>query len=431
MSAGITASPQRAVWHRAAAVYWWALLALSVVVSSYGNIRHAQSVAPVEHALEAQWIAGALPVVLLLMVEGIAIGARAGLAGWQRRMATVAVGVLACVVLASSYVGLLSLVRATGLFQAEALNLGLAGVPDLLMIAATVYVMSLREPVDPGAVRDREDAEQAAEVSMAAQPIEVADQPPATATTVADRAVAADEPATVTEVADHQVAQPVEVADQPVAEGQPATVELVADQPTATATPEVADRSVADEPGAPEMVVDRPVVADEPATLEDVADSPVADHPPQVNAVAVEKPATVTEAADQPLATVSDVAVADSQGVADQPVAEQPPATVELVADQSPATATGVADRPVADDEPASAPLVADGDVAAPEVADLARRVHQESATTKPLEDVAEVLELAEAGMSQRAIAAEVGVDRTVVSRWIKIAGALAPQPVG
>jgi len=57
--------------------------------------------------------------------------------------------------------------------------------------------------------------------------------------------------------------------------------------------------------------------------------------------------------------------------------------------------------------------------------------VHQESATTKPLEDVAEVLELAEAGMSQRAIAAEVGVDRTVVSRWIKIAGALAPQPVG
>src|SRR5699024_5653726 len=86
---------------------------------------------------------------------------------------------------------------------------------------------------------------------------------------------------------------------------------------------------VADEPGAPEMVVDRPVVADEPATLEDVADSPVADHPPQVNAVAVEKPATVTEAADQPLATSSDVAVADSQGVANEPVAEQPPATVE------------------------------------------------------------------------------------------------------
>ncbi|MEJ9078420.1 helix-turn-helix domain-containing protein [Gordonia malaquae] len=51
------------------------------------------------------------------------------------------------IVLASSYVGLYSVVAATGLFDATVLNLGLAAVPDLLMVSATVYVMSLRRPV--------------------------------------------------------------------------------------------------------------------------------------------------------------------------------------------------------------------------------------------------------------------------------------------
>ena len=132
-----------------------AMLALSVIVSAYGNVRHAEAVAPVEHLAVARWIAGALPVTLLLMVEGIAIGVRAGVAGWQRWMSTGFVAALAAVVLASSYVGLLSLVEATELFGAPALNFGLAAVPDLLMIAATVYVMSLREPVEATAPETR------------------------------------------------------------------------------------------------------------------------------------------------------------------------------------------------------------------------------------------------------------------------------------
>ena len=134
---------------RLATGYWWLALAMSVAVSSYGNIRHATGVAPADHMTEAQWIAGSLPVVLLVLVEGIAIGVRAGIAGWQRWMATGFVAILAAVVLASSYVGLLSLVRSTELFAgADALNLGLAAVPDLLMVAATVYVMTLRSPAD-------------------------------------------------------------------------------------------------------------------------------------------------------------------------------------------------------------------------------------------------------------------------------------------
>ena len=148
------AGPSRG-WHRAAVAYWWAMLALSVIVSAYGNVRHAEAVAPVEHLAVARWIAGALPVTLLLMVEGIAIGVRAGVAGWQRWMSTGFVAALAAVVLASSYVGLLSLVEATELFGAPALNFGLAAVPDLLMIAATVYVMSLREPVEATAPETR------------------------------------------------------------------------------------------------------------------------------------------------------------------------------------------------------------------------------------------------------------------------------------
>ncbi|MCZ4579431.1 hypothetical protein O4158_10115 [Gordonia amicalis] len=146
-------------WHRVASSYWWGMLALSVVVSSYGNVRHAELIAPAEVLTEAKWIGGALPVTLLLMVEGIAFGVRSGVAGWQRTLATVIVGSLGVVVLASSYIGLLSVVEGTMLFTADTrfLNYGLAAVPDLLMIASTVYVMSLRRQAE-------------AEVSEARQP---------------------------------------------------------------------------------------------------------------------------------------------------------------------------------------------------------------------------------------------------------------------
>lgn len=356
---------------------------------------HADIAAGIDRGAQTPWVATVgitvAPAMVIVMTEMVVISHKRN-AGWARALVTALAALVGLIALVVSYSGL---VHVCTTIVGLPVWLGYAAplIVDAPIIAATIGLWDVQQRIR------------------------------------ADRVAVADQPtATVAEVADHQVAQPVEVADQPVAEGQPATVELVADQPTATFT-EVADQPVADEPGAPEMVVGQPVADDVSANLDEVVDSPVADHPPQVNVVAAEEPATVTEVADQPLATVSEMAVADSQGVADEPAA-----TVELAADQSPATNPEVADSPVADEQPASAPPVADGGAADPGVADLARRVHEESATTKPLEDVAEVLELAEAGMSQRAIAAEVGVDRTLVSRWIKASQTLEtrePQPVG
>ncbi|MEJ9078421.1 hypothetical protein WKY82_08365 [Gordonia malaquae] len=65
-----------------ATAFWWTLLAASAAVSSYGNIRHAEMVVADPTMLGfAQSVAGALPVVLLLMVEGIALGVRAWTGG--------------------------------------------------------------------------------------------------------------------------------------------------------------------------------------------------------------------------------------------------------------------------------------------------------------------------------------------------------------
>ena len=50
------------------------------------------------------------------MVEGIAFGVRSGVAGVAADTATVIVGSLGAVVLASSYIGLLSVVELTELF---------------------------------------------------------------------------------------------------------------------------------------------------------------------------------------------------------------------------------------------------------------------------------------------------------------------------
>lgn len=140
-------------WRRAAVTFWWVVLVLAVAVSAYGNVRHAEMVAPQEHLTVARWIAGALPLGLLIMVEGIALGTRGGAHGRPRLVGLSIIVPLAVIVLASSYVGLLSLVTATELFTASVapLNYGLAAVPDLLMVAATVYVMSLRSGAKPTA----------------------------------------------------------------------------------------------------------------------------------------------------------------------------------------------------------------------------------------------------------------------------------------
>lgn len=294
---------------RTAIVFWWVLLAAAAAVSSYGNARHAEMVVADPDMLGfARTVAGALPVVLLLMVEGIALGVRAGVDGWQRRAATVVVGALSIIVLASSYVGLYSLVVSSGLFDATVLNLGLAAVPDLLMVSATVYVMSLRRPATTTTTTVR-------------PPVVEATNHPATTTTTLPPVVV-DAPVPTVEVADPVVSSPVAATEATEAH--------------------------------------RPVVADDhqekPLFSKVVVDS-------------ITHPATTTT--------------------------NQPPVVVD---DHHPEQRVG--------------------DL----VVDMAGRVHAATGTTKSVEDVVEVLRLAEEGQSQRAIAQAVGVDRSVVRRWTQAA---------
>ena len=310
MTATTSITPRQ---RRTAIVFWWALLAASVAVSSYGNARHAEMVVADPDMLGfARTVAGALPVVLLLMVEGIALGVRAGVDGWQRRAATVVVGALSIIVLASSYVGLYSLVVSSGLFDATVLNLGLAAVPDLLMVSATTYVMSLRRP--------------AATTTTTTQPpvVEATDHPATTTTTLPP--VVVDAPMPTAEVADPVVSSPVAAA-------------------------EVAE-------------------ADRPAAVDDHQAKPLVS---EVVVDSITRPATTTT--------------------------NQPPVVVD---DHHP-------EQPV-------------GDLVGDSVVDLAGRVHAATGTTKSVEDVVEVLRLAEEGQSQRAIAQAVGVDRSVVRRWTQAA---------
>ncbi|MBD0021061.1 hypothetical protein GII33_09100 [Gordonia pseudamarae] len=215
-----------------ATAFWWALLAASAAVSSYGNIRHAAMVVVDPDMLGvAKAIAGALPATLLLMIEGIALAAQAGVDGWPRRVATAIVAALSVIVLASSYVGLYSVVVATRLFDATVLNLGLASVPDLLMVSATVYVMSLRRP--------------AATTTTTVQPpvVEAANHP--TTGWLAEPPVVVDAPVPTVVVADPVVASPVAAAeatevDRPAVvddhQAKPLVSEVVVDSITHPAT---------------------------------------------------------------------------------------------------------------------------------------------------------------------------------------------------
>lgn len=137
------------VWHRTALIFWWAVLLGSVALSSFGNVTHARNVAPERFQSWASLIGGAFPWALLVMVEGIALGTRGGASGRARTVALGVIVPLAVIVFASSYVGLLFVVQATGLFTSPGssvpiLNFGVAAVPDLLMVASTVYIFSMR-----------------------------------------------------------------------------------------------------------------------------------------------------------------------------------------------------------------------------------------------------------------------------------------------
>ncbi|GAA3042920.1 hypothetical protein GCM10010528_23170 [Gordonia defluvii] len=198
-------------------------------------------------------------------------------------------------------------------------------------------------------------------------------------------------------MASRQIQRDRALADRLVAGGGSTNADWVADRPTTSA---VADPTLVD------PVADQPVsqVADQPAAVADsVADQPVTGGSPQAAAAAASEP---------PVAAAPQSATDE---VADRPVAGGPVVVADTVDPPASQTADSVADQPAA--------TVADFEPEVADLADLAERVHRESGTTKPVEIVAQVLELARQGdLSQRAIAAEAGVDRTLVSRWTKVA---------
>lgn len=122
--------------------FWLLLMIVFVGVSVVGNVVHADAVASEEYRTIARWIAGGLPVALLAMVEGVGIGTRGGASGRARTVSLGITVVLAVIVFAGSYWGLLFVCQRTELFHG--LAYGVAGVPDLMMLAATIHLVSMR-----------------------------------------------------------------------------------------------------------------------------------------------------------------------------------------------------------------------------------------------------------------------------------------------
>lgn len=131
-------------WNRAALVFWWIVLAAAVAVSVKGNVQHAAAVASFEYRFMAELVAGGLPIALFVMIEGVALGSLGGAHGNARKLGLALTAALAMVVFSMSYVGLLNCIQHMGLTGLVWLERALALCPDLLMIAATAYLMSLR-----------------------------------------------------------------------------------------------------------------------------------------------------------------------------------------------------------------------------------------------------------------------------------------------
>lgn len=182
--------------------------------------------------------------------------------------------------------------------------------------------------------------------------------------------------------ADRPLAHPAPVADRPppevVADGGGSSIHDVVAHPADSASPLVAAMGL----------VDHPPVADPisggGSPTEPVADD-VGDHPADGGGWVEDRPAD--EMGDHPPVAVVDRPVTHPVDVGD-PVADHPPATT-----------------------------------------DIAAAVAASTRTTKPVDVVVEVLDRAAAGESQRAIAADVGVDRTVVRKWIRTAEELGDDP--
>ncbi|EGD57165.1 helix-turn-helix domain-containing protein [Gordonia neofelifaecis] len=387
-----------------ATAYWWMVLTVAVAMSSYANVRHSHVVAPGNSV--AAWTAGLLPFALLVMVEGIWLATKAGVAGVRRQLATAGVSALAVVVLIASYVGVLSTVRETGLASAFPwLEFGMAAVPDLLMIFATMYVMGLRastaddEAVTPSAW-SRIGGNLVARVEAATAP-DALGRPTVGPTDDSRRSVVAESPTASERAVTHH---PM-VDRQVVGDGSPI------ESPTAvdvdSPTDEVVDRPVV----APVAVAESTITTTE-VVMDDSGDSP------QVGAVAADE---VT----QPIThdDVDDHSLVDSPVVAESPTTAEWPIAHPLEADR-PVVVGGRS--PTGDGESSTDEVVVGDSATTPvEVVStdaIAERVHAESGTTKPVEAVAAVLRLAAEGGSQRAIAAEVGVDRSLVRKWTQAA---------
>lgn len=131
-------------WTRPALWFWWGVLAAAVAISVKGNVQHAAAVSPAEYRFMAKLVAGSLPVALFVMIEGVALGTLGGAHGTARKLGLGLTLALAAVVFSMSYVGLLNCVEHMNLTGLVWLERALAVTPDLLMVAATAYLMSLR-----------------------------------------------------------------------------------------------------------------------------------------------------------------------------------------------------------------------------------------------------------------------------------------------
>lgn len=138
-------------WRMSALTFWWSILAAAVVVSSIGNIVRAFATAPEGWQTVAAWIGGGLPVTLMLLIEGIAIAERGGASGRARIVGLTILIPLLGIVLGNSYIGLLVVAEKTGHLEghpvAVGFGYGLTAVPDMLMVAATAYLMAFRSRV--------------------------------------------------------------------------------------------------------------------------------------------------------------------------------------------------------------------------------------------------------------------------------------------
>ena len=351
--------------------YAWALVGVFTALSVVLNAAHAvlgMMAQPVVERVLAVIVAIVAPVSLLLATELVVRlirdwRRRRRWVTWLRGICTVVTVGIGVIAFAMSAVALTRMAALMGV--TPGLAWGLTAVVDAMIVIATLAVV-------------------VAEAEMALDRAEgVADQPVTQPADMGDQ------------VGDRPVGDP---ADRPLTHPAP-----VGDRPL----PDVA----VDGGGSPTgPVEDHPIVHPIPTPgggVVEVASSQLtgmgtADHPPTPthgDGVGITHPSVVVDGGGSSTTDVDDRPVPHPSAVVDHPVGE--------VVDHPVTHPVDVDDRP-----PAT-------------VGDLAAVVAESTRTTKPVEVVAAVLDRAATGESQRAIAEAVGVDRTVVRKWIRTADEL------